>query len=157
MLTSTMLHSLVSSTWNSIEWKCHNELQFILFFYCEQCCDKYPCKYIFRNIGHQLLRKNSQEILGHIIDTVFISCLFWRREISSRWWEVHVVWVQVCVHVCNGRRLTLCVFTLDTYWGRVSHLNPELTSLAGLATQLSLGIPCLYQHLCECWRFRLHS
>lgn len=55
--------------------------------------------------------------------------------------------VQMLMCMSGGWRLTLNVFLNCLHfirWNSVSHLSPELTSLASLANQLALRIPCLW-------------
>ena len=67
----------------------------------------------------------------------------------------------VCMHVCMyvhmytwtyvhmSFSVTLCLI----FWGRVSHLNQELSTLASLFSQLALGIP----HRITGWLPHLHG
>lgn len=52
----------------------------------------------------------------------------------------------MCDYVCGGQRLMPGIF-LNLFplyiWGRVSHLNPDLTDLSSLPRQYLPGIPCL--------------
>jgi hypothetical protein len=72
-----------------------------------------------------------------------------------------------CAHALTYRRqrwhwLSSIVLFYLIYWGRVSHLNPELTSLASLSSRLALGMLCSHLsglglqavptcYFCGCW------
>lgn len=53
------------------------------------------------------------------------------------------MWIYTCVHVVGqGSRWASSLITVHgIYWGIVSHVNPELTDLASLASQFAPGIP----------------
>lgn len=55
------------------------------------------------------------------------------------------MWIYTCVHVVGqGSRWASSLITVHgIYWGIVSHVNPELTDLASLASQFAPGIPFL--------------
>ena len=75
-----------------------------------------------------------------------------RSQIASQ--TSYIAWIlfayvygmYACVYVCSHVYMDMCTYVFLShrcliFWGRVSHLNQELSTLASLVSQLALGIP----------------
>lgn len=79
--------------------------------------------------------------------------------------HVQCMWAYLCGSACTHthwrpeKKIYQVSFSITLYlmyWSRISHLDPKLATLASLAGQLALGIPCLHL-LCDWSTRRWHA